>query len=70
MTRLFDVPLDEGRPPVPVCAWPGWEWQPLPGGMIRARRGDTELLAHNFTTLLARIRRAEGEAHGRDGGVA
>ena len=70
MTRLFDAALAEGRPPRPVLGWPGWQWQAESGGMLRAWRGDTHLQAHNFTVLLARIRRAEGEVHGRDGGVA
>jgi len=71
MTRLFDAPLSEGRPPVSempeytqqVAAWPGWVWWHGVNGQLYARRKLTSppkvVRAHNFTVLLERIRAAE-----------
>jgi len=72
MARLFDAPLSEGRPPMPVKAWPGWTWQAAPGGMLSAWSGARHVRAHNFTALLERIRKTEGERDGggRGGGAA
>lgn len=48
--------------PDPVVMWPGWVWWlDSQDGHPRARSGQLEVQAHNFTALLARIRRAEDE---------
>jgi hypothetical protein len=69
MRRLFDAVLEEGRPSV---IWPGWHHQ-KEGRFIVARKGDQRVSAHNFTVLLAAIRKAEGESGSggrRDRGTA
>src|SRR5437763_14424544 len=63
------VPPSESDPQ-PVVAWPGWVWwRDGRDGHPRARNDGTgqRAGAHNFTVLLARIRRAEGGSHGGDG---
>ena len=49
--------------PQPVAAWPGWVWWRGVGGLLYARRPKTSppavVSAHNFTALLACIRKQE-----------
>lgn len=59
---LFGLPLvtppAEGSPQ-PVVMWPGWSWWRGENGTVHARCGERAVQAHNFTSLLARIRKAE-----------
>jgi hypothetical protein len=52
-----------GHEPQPVAAWPGWFWWRGVNGLLYARRPRTSppkvVRAHNFTALLAAIRKAE-----------
>ena len=76
--RMFDAPVDAGRPPLvvvpirpaeddpmPHAVWPGWVWWYGENGHPRARSGDRVIRARNFTELLEKIRKAE---EGKQGG--
>src|SRR5215475_8690866 len=60
LERYGPLPGEESQP---VAAWPGWVWWRGVNGLLYARRPRTSppkvARAHNFTALLAAIRKAE-----------
>ena len=60
LERYGPLPGDESQP---VAAWPGWVWWRGVNGLLYARKPRTSpprvARAHNFTALLAAIRKME-----------